>query len=48
MPQLLNYLNLPVEVKSLDWGTLLIFTCKNSCNIESGYCSEYIWKQDIV
>ncbi|KAK0161383.1 hypothetical protein PV327_009859 [Microctonus hyperodae] len=48
MPQLLNYLNLPANVKSLDWGTLLVFTCKNSCNIESGYCSEYIWKQDIL
>ncbi|XP_034946617.1 programmed cell death protein 2 [Chelonus insularis] len=48
MPQLLNYLNFNDVLKSLDWGVLTIFTCKNSCDIESGFQEEFIWKQDIV
>ncbi|XP_015118632.1 programmed cell death protein 2 [Diachasma alloeum] len=48
MPQLLNYLGSSDVVKDLDWGVMSIFTCKNSCIPKSGYCSEFIWKQDIV
>ncbi|XP_053596084.1 programmed cell death protein 2 [Microplitis demolitor] len=45
MPQLLNYLNCN-DIGSIDWGVLIIFTCKNSCSIV-GYQPEFIWKQDI-
>lgn len=48
MPQLLNFLDLKNVVKSLDWGILAIFTCKQSCSPKEKYIREYIWKQDIV
>ncbi|XP_066581010.1 programmed cell death protein 2 [Prorops nasuta] len=48
MPQLLNFLNFDDSAESLDWGILVIFTCKESCIPKKGYTVEYIWKQDIV
>ncbi|KAL4704299.1 hypothetical protein ACJJTC_012875 [Scirpophaga incertulas] len=47
MPQLLNFINVGVEVNSIDWGILAIFTCKQSCNEGLSYKQEYILKQDI-
>lgn len=45
MPQLLNFF----EEDDIDWGTVIIFTCPNSCDIsvESSYCEEHIIKQDV-
>ena len=48
MPQLLNFLDLKDVIKSLDWGILAVFTCKQSCISKNKYIKEYIWKQDIV
>ncbi|KAL0131936.1 hypothetical protein PUN28_000010 [Cardiocondyla obscurior] len=48
MPQLLNFLDLKDVVKSLDWGILAVFTCKQSCVPKDKYVKEYIWKQDIL
>lgn len=48
MPQLLNYLGLDSSESSLDWGTLAVFTCKNSCSGDSDYKEEYLWKQDMA
>ncbi|XP_054715923.1 programmed cell death protein 2-like [Uloborus diversus] len=47
MPQLLNYLSLDQVEESIDWGTLLIYTCSKSCQYGTdGYCKEFLWKQD--
>ncbi|GAB0090234.1 programmed cell death protein 2 [Sergentomyia squamirostris] len=46
MPQLLNYLR--EDGLALDWGTLVIYTCVNSCEVDNQYVREYIHKQDIV
>ncbi|XP_047363626.1 programmed cell death protein 2 isoform X2 [Vespa velutina] len=48
MPQLLNFLNYKDVINSLDWGILVIFTCKKSCMPKEEYAIEYIWKQDIL
>ncbi|CAG5118147.1 unnamed protein product [Candidula unifasciata] len=46
MPQLLNYLNVDHLDASLDWGTLCIYTCQESCNPGNLYLEEFLWKQD--
>lgn len=48
MPQLLNFLNYKDVINSLDWGILVIFTCKKSCTPKEEYAMEYVWKQDIL
>ncbi|XP_002732353.1 programmed cell death protein 2-like [Saccoglossus kowalevskii] len=45
MPQLLIHLNVDSIGESLDWGTLGIYTCSDSCDGIS-YHQEYVWKQD--
>ena len=47
MPQLLIHLNVDTVGDSIDWGTLLVYTCTNSCDEGSAYHNEYIWKQDV-
>lgn len=42
MPQLLSVLG----EHSLDWGVLLVYTCKASC-ISDSYKKEYLFKQDV-
>ncbi|XP_074521957.1 programmed cell death protein 2 [Halichoeres trimaculatus] len=46
MPQLLNSLSVDSTGASIDWGTLAVYTCTNSCNHDNQYCLEFIWKQD--
>ena len=45
MPQLLT--QIVGSDESLDWGTLVVYTCAESCTskLEDGYKEEYIWKQ---
>lgn len=44
MPQLLTYL----KDNRLDWGVIAVYTCENSCNTDSKYVEEFVYKQDIV
>lgn len=44
MPQLLNYL----KEEILDWGTIGVYTCSESCSTSSKYVEEHVIKQDIV
>ena len=50
MPQLLYYLRLDsIEGVSIDWGTLSVYTCGNSCAstpTDVAYQQEFLWKQD--
>lgn len=48
LPQLLNYLGLEETSTSIDWGTLAVYTCKQSCSSGPHYREEFLWKQDIV
>ncbi|XP_067011362.1 programmed cell death protein 2 [Anabrus simplex] len=48
LPQMLNHLALDGVGKSVDWGVLVVYTCRKSCNDEGpAYKEEFIWKQDI-
>ncbi|XP_072031618.1 programmed cell death protein 2-like [Amphiura filiformis] len=47
MPQLLIHLNVDSVNESIDWGTLLVYTCSNSCDEGPAYHKEFIWKQDV-
>ncbi|KAG9301675.1 hypothetical protein G9A89_016746 [Geosiphon pyriformis] len=45
---LLNYLDIDhTQPNSLDWGTLLVYTCKQNCHVnkETNYVQEIIWRQ---
>lgn len=46
MPQLLLHLKVDSLESSIDWGTLIVYTCSNSCNQGSTYHPEFLWKQD--
>lgn len=46
MPQLLNSLRVDSTGASIDWGTLAVYTCSDSCNHDDKYLPEVIWKQD--
>ncbi|KGL78387.1 Programmed cell death protein 2, partial [Tinamus guttatus] len=46
MPQLLNHLQVDSLGESIDWGTLAVYTCAESCSEGGGYAEEFIWKQD--
>lgn len=48
MPQLLIDLKIENILKSIDWGILAIYTCKDSCSPKLKYVQEYIWKQDVT
>lgn len=47
MPQLLNHLKVDRTDASIDWGTLVIYTCADSCDQGNKYSPEFIWKQDV-
>ncbi|XP_019557896.3 programmed cell death protein 2 [Aedes albopictus] len=45
MPQLLNSL----KNENIDWGTLAVFTCEQSCStLDNSYAKEYVYKQDVI
>ena len=46
MSQLLNHLNVDTLGDSIDWGTMAIYTCTDSCSPTQGYEREFVWKQD--
>nr|XP_014342328.1 PREDICTED: programmed cell death protein 2 isoform X2 [Latimeria chalumnae] len=46
MPQLLNHLQVDSLEESIDWGTLAVYTCAESCRQDSTYMNEFLWKQD--
>ncbi|XP_002164677.2 programmed cell death protein 2 isoform X1 [Hydra vulgaris] len=47
LPQMLNYLGVETTKESIDWGTLVVYTCQKNCvNIDDLYVEEFVWKQD--
>jgi pre-rRNA-processing protein TSR4 len=44
---LLNYLEVDhLQEGSLDWGTLLVYSCKDNCHVENMcYINEILWRQ---
>lgn len=47
MPQLLNFIGVGIELNSIDWGVLVVYTCKSSCKQGPAYKEEVIIKQDL-
>ncbi|CAB3221400.1 unnamed protein product [Arctia plantaginis] len=47
MPQLLNFIDVGIELNSIDWGVLVVYTCKSSCNQGPAYKQEFLTKQDL-
>ncbi|XP_028852366.1 programmed cell death protein 2-like isoform X2 [Denticeps clupeoides] len=48
MPQLLNDLKVDSPGVSVDWGTLAVYSCADSCDQGHKYAPEFIWKQDFA
>jgi hypothetical protein len=40
MPALFNYFE---ELANVDWSTVVIYTCKNSCTTNGGYVKEFAY-----
>ena len=49
LPQLLVSLKMDsVNESSVDWGTLAVYTCKNSCDATGpAYKKEFLWRQNV-
>ncbi|XP_062155616.1 uncharacterized protein LOC133863605 isoform X1 [Alnus glutinosa] len=45
LPQLLYYFSVKNDVDSLDWGTIVAYTCEASCEGNVAYKEEYAWVQ---
>ncbi|KAJ3676111.1 hypothetical protein LUZ60_003523 [Juncus effusus] len=45
MPQLLYYFGVKNDPNSLDWGTIAVFTCSDSCESNVSYKEEFLWVQ---
>lgn len=48
MPQLLNFVDVGIDLNSIDWGVLAVYTCKASCNPGPAYKKEFMIKQDFA
>lgn len=46
MPQLLVHLKVDSPGQSIDWGTVVVYSCKNSCSQDKHYIEEVAYKQD--
>lgn len=47
--QILNFLNIDHSKQdALDFGTLIIYSCQNSCNSKSEFMTEFCWRQDFT
>jgi len=46
MPQLLVHMNVDSTGASIDWGTLMVYSCKESCDQDKAYVEEKIYRQD--
>lgn len=45
LPQLLYYFGVNNDVNSLDWATIVVFTCADSCEGSPPYKEEFTWVQ---
>ncbi|KNA06930.1 hypothetical protein SOVF_176570 [Spinacia oleracea] len=45
LPQLLYYFGVDNDVNSLDWATMVVYTCADSCEGTPPYKEEFVWVQ---
>ncbi|KAI3852415.1 hypothetical protein MKW92_012731 [Papaver armeniacum] len=45
MPQLLHFFDVKNDVDSLDWATIAVYTCADSCETSVAYKEEFAWVQ---
>lgn len=45
LPQLLFYFGVSNDVDSLDWATMVVYTCESSCEANVSYKDEFVWVQ---
>lgn len=45
LPQLLYYFGVKNDVDSLDWATIVAYTCMASCEASVSYKEEFVWVQ---
>jgi pre-rRNA-processing protein TSR4 len=45
MPQLLYFFGVKNEPDSLDWATIVVYTCQGSCDQNISYKEEFAWVQ---
>lgn len=45
LPQLLYYFGVNNDADSLDWATIVIYTCADSCEGSVSYKEEFVWVQ---
>eukprot|EP01126_Amoeba_proteus_P060177 TRINITY_DN7932_c0_g2_i1.p1 TRINITY_DN7932_c0_g2~~TRINITY_DN7932_c0_g2_i1.p1 ORF type:complete len:329 (-),score=76.54 TRINITY_DN7932_c0_g2_i1:446-1432(-) len=45
LPQLLDFLKIEDYPVPIDWCTLVIYSCKASCDIGETYATEFLWQQ---
>ena len=48
MPQLVPHVIDEKPEGSIDWGVLVVFSCRDDCDTQGKYSEEFIWKQDLL